>query len=98
MFIKIHKSIRSVVAICDSDLLGKKFEEGKKQLEVRENFYKGTEVDKKELIKIIKRQLIEDATFNIVGKESIQTAIETNIITKEAVAKIKNIPFALVLL
>jgi hypothetical protein len=98
MFVKIHKSCRTVVAICDSDILGKKFEEGKRQLEVRESFYKGTEVSKPELLQIIKRQLVEDASFNIVGKESVQTAIEAGIITKEGVAKVKNIPFALTLL
>ena len=100
MLIKIHKSqnIRPVVAICDSDLLGKKFEEGKRQLDIRENFYKGEEASKENAIKLIQRQSIEDASFNIVGKESIAAAIEAGIIQKEGVHKIKGIPFALVLL
>jgi len=100
MFIKIHRSgnIRPVVAICDSDLLGKKFEEGKRQLDVRDSFYRGEEVNKERLVEIMKRQLVEDASFNIVGKESIQTALECGIITKQGIAKLKNIPFALVLL
>lgn len=98
MFIKIHKSYRTVVAICDSDLLGKKFEDGKRQLHIRENFYKDKEVNKEELLAIIKRQLVEDASFNIVGKESIQAALEAGIIKKEGVHKIKGIPFALILL
>jgi len=98
MFIKIHKSLRTVIAICDSDLIGKKFEDKKRQLDVRENFYKDREVDKKGLIEIIKRQSIEDASFNIVGKESIQIALELGIIKSEGVHKIKGIPFALVLL
>lgn len=98
MFVKIHKSYRTVVAICDSDLIGKTFEEGKRQLHVRENFYKDKEVNKEELLSIIKRQMIEDASFNIVGKESIQTALEAGIIKKEGIHKIKGIPFALVLM
>lgn len=98
MFVKIHKSCRTVVAIADSEIVGKTFEEGKRQIIIRENFYKGTEVDKKELIEIIRRQKLEDATFNIVGKNSIEAAIEAGIITKKSVAKIKNIPFALVLI
>ena len=100
MFAKIHKShnIRPVIAICDSELLGKKFEEKKRQLDVRENFYKGTEMNKEEVIKLIQRQMIEDASFNIVGKESISIALEAGIITREGVRKIKGIPFALVLL
>lgn len=98
MFIKIHSSYRKVVAIADSDLIGKKFEEGKKQLDVRENFYKGKEVSKEEVLKTIKMQAIEDATFNIVGKESVAAALEAGIIKKEGILKIKGIPFALTLL
>ena len=100
IFIKIHKShnIRPIVAICDSNLLGKKFEEGIKQLDVRENFYKGEEMNKEEVIKIIKRQTLEDASFNIVGEESIQIALEAGLINKERIHKIKGIPFTLILL
>lgn len=100
MLVKIHKSnnIRPVVAICDSDIIGKKFEEGKKQIDVRENFYKGTEMNKQELLKLIQRQTIEDASFNIVGKESVEIALEAGIITKEGIHKVKGVPFALILL
>ena len=100
MFIKIHRpqNIRSVIAICDSEIIGKKFDEGKRQLDVRENFYKGEEVNKERLLEIIKMQSVEDASFNIVGKESIQIALEAGIINKEGVHKIKGIPFSLVLL
>jgi len=100
MFVKIHKSqnVRPVVAICDSKLIGKKFEEGKKQLDIRENFYKGEEMSEEEVLKLIQRQTIEDASFNIVGEESIEVAIKAGIISKEGVHKIKGIPFSLVLL
>jgi hypothetical protein len=98
MFVKIHKSYRTVVAICDSNLAGKKFEEGNKQLDVRGSFYKGDEVDKSGLLSVIKRQKIEDATFNIVGKESIEIALEIGLIKKEGIHKVKGIPFALTLL
>jgi len=100
MFIKIHKSqnIRPVVAICDSEIIGKKFEEGKKQLDVRENFYKGVEMNAEDALKFIQRQTVEDASFNIVGKESIEIALKAGIISKEGVHKIKGIPFSLVLL
>ena len=98
MYIKIHRSYRNVVALCDADLIGKKFEEGKRQLEVRENFYKDKEVTKEEAIKLLKQQTNEDSTFNIVGKKSIQAAIEAGLITKNSVHKIQNIPFALILI
>lgn len=98
MLIKLIKSYRDVVAICDSDLIGKKFEEEKFQLDVKESFFKGEEKNKEEIIEIIKDMTKEDATFNIIGEKSIQAAIEAGIITKEGIKKIQGIPFALVLL
>jgi len=53
---------------------------------------------KKEILEILKDMEKEDATFNIVGKESIQTALEAGIISKNEVKEISGIPFALVLL
>ena len=100
-FIKIHKSlgnVRSVIAVCDSEILGKKFEDGKKQLDIRESFYNGEEASKERIVQIIRKQRMEDASFNIAGKESIKMALEEEIITKEGIHKIKGVPFALVLL
>jgi len=98
MLVKIQQSCRYIVAICDSNLIGKRFEEGKLQLDVKESFYKGEEKTKEQVLHIIKKMAAEDATFNIVGKESIQTAIESELISEENVGKIHGIPFALVLL
>ena len=50
MLVKIHNSYRKVVAVCDSDIIGKRFDEGKRQLDIRENFYKGDEVNEEEAI------------------------------------------------
>jgi hypothetical protein len=98
MFIKIHKSCRTVVALCDSELLGKKFDEGKRQLDVRETFYKGDKVNEEQAVNILRIQAMEDATYNIVGKKSIDAALKAGIITKKGIAKIKDIPFALILM
>ncbi|MBX4196311.1 DUF424 family protein [Candidatus Pacearchaeota archaeon] len=98
MYIKIHRSYRNVVALADKELVGKKFEEGKRQLDVRENFYKDKEVTEAEAVKMLQLQAQEDATFNIVGKKSIEAAIKAGIIAREGVATIKGIPFTLVLL
>lgn len=98
MFLKIHKSYRNVVAVCDSDLIGKRFEQGDFQLDVRENFYKGEELGEEEIIKIMRHQTNEDATFNIIGKESVEAAIKAEIISPESASTIQGIPFALVLI
>ena len=98
MLVKVIKSHRDIVIICDSDLIGKKFEEGTSQLDVKENFFKGEEKTKQETLEIIKNMSIEDATFNIVGRESIETALETGIINKEGIKTIQGVPVAMVLL
>lgn len=98
LFIKIHKSYRDVIAICDSELIGKKFEEDRFQLDVKENFYKGEEINEEKAIRIIQKMAKEDATFNIVGDKSVNAAIKAGIIKKEGIKKIHDIPFALVLL
>lgn len=98
MLVKIHKSYRDVVAICDSELLGKVFEENKYQLDVKESFFKGDEKPKQEVLTIMKYMAGEDSTFNIIGKQSTDTALEAGLISKEGIKEISGIPFALILL
>lgn len=98
MRIKIHKSYRTIVALSDSELLGKKFEEGIKQIEIKPGFFQGEEKTKEEIIEILKNIQKEDATFNIVGKKSIECALKAGIIDKKGIITIENVPVALVLL
>ncbi|MDP2628668.1 MAG: DUF424 family protein [Nanoarchaeota archaeon] len=100
MFIKIHKSYRDVVAVCDSDIVGKNFEseDGKFQLDVKENFFKGEEFSEEETIKIMKKMSVEDATFNIIGENSVNAGLKAEIISQEGIKEIQGIPFALVLM
>jgi len=95
MFIKKHEAYRNIVAVADSDLIGKTFEEGIKQIEVRESFFKGDKKTKEELLEIMQNFNAEDATFNIVGNKSIETALEAGIIEQHGVMKIDNVPIAL---
>jgi len=98
MFVNIIKTCREVVAICDSELVGRKFEQDNLQLDVKESFFKGNEVSKEELIEILDDMSKEDATFNIVGKESVSIALEEGLISKDGVKTIQGIPYALVLM
>lgn len=98
MFINIIKSYRDIVAICDSELIGKKFEENNLQLDIKETFYKGEKVSEEKAVQIIQNMAKEDATFNIVGEKSIKTAIKAGIISQEGIKKIHGIPFALILI
>ena len=97
-FLKIHKSYRDVVAICDSELIGKVFEQGKFQLNVKENFFKGEQASEQEIIEVMEEMAREDATFNIIGKKSVNAAIKAGIVEPDAVSEIKGVPFTLILL
>ena len=98
MLIKIHKTYRDIVAICDTELLGKYFEEGNFQLDVKESFFAGKEVSEAELLQMIKKESMEDATFNIIGEKSVSCALKAGIILKSGVKIIQGIPYAVVLL
>jgi len=98
MQVKVIQTYRDIVAICDSDLLGKTFEEGKLQIHVKESFFKGEEMNKAQTIELIKDMAMEDATFNIVGKKSVECAIEAGLVSKEYVIVIQGVPVALTLL
>lgn len=98
MQIKTHKSYRTIVALSDTDLLGKTLEEGIKQIEVKPSFFQGEEKTKEEVIEILKDMQKEDATFNIVGKESISAALKAGIISQKGIITIEHVPIALVLL
>jgi hypothetical protein len=96
--IKIHEAYRKIVAVCDSELIGKKFVEGKLQLDLKESFYNGEEVDESKAVRMLKEALADDATFNIAGEKAIQAAIKAGIIDKKGIIRIQNIPYALSLI
>lgn len=101
MYVNIIESYRDVIAICDKELIGKRFEEGKKQLDVKESFYKGEKgkiLEEDEIKEIIQHWLKEDATFNIVGEKAVKLALNEKIIDEEGIGRVKNIPYAMILL
>ena len=76
MQIKIHSAYRNITALADTNLIDKTFIEGRKRIDITSKFFKDKEISKKEAIKILKNMEKEDSTFFIVGKKSIETAIE----------------------
>jgi len=98
MLIKIHNSYRTVVAVCDSELLGKSFEKDKKLLDVKESFFNGEEKSEEVLVGLMQDLAKEDATFNIIGNKSVECALKAGIIFEDGISEIKGIKYALVLL
>ena len=101
MFINVIKTYRTIVAFCDRELVGKKFEQDSLQLDLKESFYKGEkgkQISEEEAIDSMIAFSNEDATFNIVGKKSIKAALEAGIIEKISIKTVQGIPFALTLM
>lgn len=88
ILIKIHD--KGVVSVCDSDLVGKEFDEGDLHLEVNERFFKGEERSEDFVVEILKAS----GNATIVGKESVRLAVKNNIIDEKSVKKIKGVPVA----
>lgn len=97
MLIKIHKATRLAVAICDSNLIGKKFEEGRKQLDLTGKFFAGEEKTEEEVADLIDFYRMEDACFDIVGNKSCEIALKKELISEEGISNVNGVPFALVL-
>ena len=96
--VKIHKSYRDVVAICDKNLFGKKIVEGERQLDLMGEFFNGEVKNEESLREIILNQSREDATFNIVGDRSVSVAKDLGIVVDGGISKIGGVSFALVLI
>ena len=89
--IKVYKSGNDLlIGACDEELLGKKFEDGKFQIDVNKDFYGGERISPEAL-----KKYLEDATIaNLVGEETIKCAIEAGLVDPGCIIKIKGVPHA----
>jgi hypothetical protein len=79
-----------VIGACDEHLLGKKFKKGKLQIDCAKHFYDGERIDKKTLMKFL-----QDATIaNLVGKETVECAVDLGLVDPKCILKIKGVPHA----
>lgn len=84
----VGKQHEQVLALCDKDLLGKRFEEGEVCIEVRESFYNGKQLSSSEI-----EELLTAATnVNIVGEESVQFALIHGYLGKEDIKYVQGVP------
>ena len=89
MIAKIHNKDKGyVLAVCDNELLGKKFSEGDKQLDLTSDFYKGEDMTEDDVADLMRNAEI----VNIVGEKSVALAIREEIATKEDVMLVEGVP------
>ncbi|MEM3562165.1 MAG: DUF424 family protein [Candidatus Jordarchaeaceae archaeon] len=92
---RVYLHIRRVnneimVAVCDEEILGKTFREGKLKIEVKKEFYCGELVSIEEGIAAIKQGTI----INIVGNNIVSQAIIEGLIPPQGIIKIEGVAHA----
>lgn len=91
MIVKIHKkNNRTIVAVCDKDILGRKFEQDDLQLDLASDFYAGAEMDEKEAGDLIRNADI----INLAGRNSVKIGLEEGVIEESHIIEIAGIPHA----
>ena len=91
VYVNLKRVGRNVLlAICDSDILGKTLREGKIVFNVKEEFYNGGRVTVEEAVDMIQNSTI----VNMVGKCCVEKAIAKGYVHPHAVLNIEGVPHA----
>ena len=90
-YIKIHKKREdAITAICDEEIIGKRFDEGDIHLEVSERFYNGRLIGDDAAADEMNNARI----LNITGKNIINLALKKGVIKKSNILQVQRIPHA----
>ena len=91
MILKQHIiSGKIILVVCDDEILGKKFEEGRKQLDFTTDFFKGNKKTEEETKQLMKRSHY----LNLNGEKTVAIGIELKLVDKKNIIWISNIPHA----
>ena len=91
VYIRVRETLDHVlVAVCDENLLGKTLIEGKIKFNVSKEFYGGELVDTATCIKHLKNATVA----NMVGKDTVEAAVEAGLVHKNAILYIQGEPHA----
>ena len=91
IYLKIYRNGRDVLmAVCDCDLLGKKFVEGQLQVEICQEFFG----DRKASIEEFERALDGATIANFVGKCAVRHAIRLGYVDENKILVIDGVPCA----
>ncbi len=81
---------RLILAVCDPELVGLVFEDKNIVLDLSKSFYRGDLTPNDVVESLMKEAYI----MNLVGEHSVKLALDNNLISKELVFRIKNVPYA----
>jgi len=91
MYLKTYKSGKeTLIAVCDCDILGKRFEEGPLHIDVSADFFGNVKATPEE----IERSLSNATIANFVGQCSVNFAINLDYVDKDNILVIDGVPCA----
>jgi hypothetical protein len=82
-----------LLAICDSEMLGKTLRQGRIVFHIKDEFYNGGKATVEEAVSMIENSTI----VNIVGKNCVEKAISKGYVHPDAVLQIEGVPHAQIL-
>lgn len=80
----------SLIVVTDSDIIGKKFEEDRLQLDLTKKFYQGEVKNKEE----VKRIMMTARHLHLTGKASVAIGVEVDIVDPKKIIFIDKVPHA----
>ncbi len=83
-----------LLVITDKDILGKLFEEGRIQLDLRKEFYQGDVREKEE----VKKRMLQSRHLHLTGKGAVALGIELDLIRKGRILWVQGTPHAQVVM
>ncbi len=83
----------TIIAVCDPDCLGETYEDGDVSLDVSESFYDGETAERLAPENAI-AQLGGATTANLVGRRSVDAAVEAGVVDPDTVIEIDGTPHA----
>lgn len=88
VFVRVFKDAKhTLVAACDSSILGKTFREGKLKLEVKPEFYRGALISIPEALRAINSAEI----VNLAGNAIVEAAVRKGFADPSAIVRISGI-------
>lgn len=85
---------RLILAVCDADVHGRKFEEGEAVLDLGTRFYSGQEKDAAGVEKL----MLKAYTIHVVGKAAVAVAIKLGLGAKEDAKTVAGVPHVQILM
>jgi len=88
VFLKVFKDSKyTMVAVCDTGLIGETYRDGRLKLEIRSDFYKGVATTIQEALRAISTADIA----NLVGNRIVDAAVNAGLVSPSAILRIAGI-------